>query len=603
VSGAPPGHPLKLPCLASTAPGRAETPFGVRFLAIPLLILAPLAPVFAQRVAPPTACHGETISKIEIHSYPPGSSLVADAWKTASAFAGIHHVPTRPEVVNAYLRIIAGLPCTELDRSESERLLRAQKFIASATVRPVPDGPGRVRVIVETVDEIPVVIGGSFEGTKYQSALIGTENFDGRGLTIEVSEAQGFGYRTGYGGDVIQYGAFNQPFTLAVGGERDPQGDALRFEFSKPFLTDLQPNGFHFGANELNNYYDLTRPIGDDVFLNVRRSSWDAAFGTRVAKLSKAGAIGVIGGMVMGEYVNTASQAVFMTDTAGLQPAPGLPEVDNRYSDFSVIRVGVFAGFRAFHFQTVKGFDAVTAAQDVAKGVQLGVFAGPSIWASQHKSDYFVSYDLYAGMGTPESFVEMRALGEGRADRQAQRWDGMVGYAKAVWYVKPSDDVTRIATLELSGVQHLTFPLQLSFGDHEGGLPGFQDALTVGGQRAIFRLEERHVVSMFPIFGKRADWAVAFFADAGKIWAGDVPFGQTSPVRGSVGISLLGAYPAGGKRTYRVDFAVPVNPDGSKFEIRFTLSDETRAIWRQPNDLAIAHSSATLQNLGSWSPR
>jgi hypothetical protein len=68
-------------------------------------------------------------------------------------------------------------------------------------------------------------------------------------------------------------------------------------------------------------------------------------------------------------------------------------------------------------------------------------------------------------------------------------------------------------------------------------------------------------------------------------------------------MSLLAAYPAGGKRLYRVDLAVPVNPDGAKFELRFSSSDQTRSIWRQPNDLAIAHSAAVLQNLGSWAPR
>lgn len=598
--------PEKLRKLGSTARGGGEATFRVRFPTALGLVLAPLVPfvplarAFAQRVTPPTACHGETVTRIEFHSYPPGSSFVADAWKTASGFAGMHHVPTRPEVVNAYLRVTPGLPCTELDRSESERLLRAQRFIASAVVRPVPDGPGKVRIIVETVDEIPVILGGSFEGVKVESILLGTENLDGRGLTVEVSGAPGYGYRPGFGADAIQYGAFGNPFTLAIGGERDPQGDALRFEFSKPFLTELQPNGFHIGANELNSYYGLTRPVGDEVFLNVRRTSWDVGVGTRVAKLNQSGAVGVLGGLLMGEYTNTASQAVFMTDTAGLVPAPGIPEVDGRYGSFSVVRAGVFGGIRALHFQTVRGFDAITGAQDVGKGVQFGVFAGPSIWASQHQSDYFLSGELYAGMGNPESFFEMHVLGEGRADRQDQRWDGVVSFGKFVWYVKPSDGETRLATVEISGVQHLTFPLQLSFGDHEGGLPGFPDALTVGGQRAILRLEERRVISWLP---KRADWAVALFADAGKIWAGDVPFGQTSPVRGSVGISLLGAYPAGGKRTYRVDLAIPVNPDGSKFEIRFSSNDETRSIWRQPNDLAIAHSSASLQNLGSWSPR
>jgi hypothetical protein len=539
------------------------------------------------------------VTVIEIHSYLPGASFVANAWQTASNFTGLHHTPTRPGVIHAYLRVAVGRRCTEVDRSESERLLRAQKFIAKATVRPIPDGPGKVRLVVETVDEIPAIVGAGFEGTKYESALVGNENFDGRGLTIEVSEAQGFGYRTGFGGDVIQYGAFGHPYTLAVGGERDPQGDALRFEFAKPFLTDLQPNGFHIGASELGEYYDLERPVGQDVFLNVRRVSWDVGMGIRIPRITKKGTVGVIGALLMGENVNTASQAVFMTDS-GLVPAPGLPEVDNRYAPFSVVRAGLFAGIRSLRFMTVRGFDAVTGTQDVGKGVEFGVFAGPSIWASQNASDYFLSGEFYAGVGNPESFLEMRVTGEGRADRQSRRWDGVVGYGKFVWYVKPSDEVTRVATFELSGVQHLTFPAQLSFWDHEGGLPGFPNSLTVGGQRAILRLEERHVVSMIT---KRADWAVAAFADAGKIWAGDVPYGQTSALRASVGVSLLAALPVGSKRVYRVDFAVPVNPDGAKFELRFSSTDETHSIWRQPNDLAIAHSSALLQNLGSWTPR
>ncbi|MFI5233658.1 MAG: hypothetical protein ACHQSE_14215 [Gemmatimonadales bacterium] len=563
------------------------------------MAMIPLAPALAQGTAPRATCSGEIITKIEIHSYLAGSSFAADAWNAASGFAGMHSTPTRPEVIRAYLRMTEGTPCTELDRSESERLLRAQRFISLATVRPVPDGPGRVRIVVETVDEIPVLVGGSAQGAKIKSLLLGTENLGGRGITLEVSGQEGGRYRTGFGGDFIKYGAFGGPLTLAVGGELDPQGDALRFEFSKPFLTEEQPNGFHIGANELNNYYDLERPTGDDVFLNVRRSSYDVGVGSRIGRIGNSGAVGVLGALLVGEDVHSASQAVLMTDS-GLVAAPGLPEVDNRYQTFSVVRVGAFGGIRALTFTTVRGFDAVSAAQDLGRGAQFGLFVGPSIWESQHTSDYFLSGEFYAGIGNPSSFFEMRITGEGRADRENQRWDGVVSYGKFVWYVKPSNVVTRVASLEISGIQHLELPVQLSFSDHEGGLWGFPNSRTVGGQRAVLRLEERRVV---PLFTRKADWAVALFADAGKIWAGDVPFGQTSPVRAAAGISLLSAYPAGGKRTYRVDLAIPLNPDGAKFEIRFSSSDQTGSIWRQPNDLAIAHSAAVLQNLGSWTPR
>jgi hypothetical protein len=560
----------------------------------------PVAPAIAQRAdVRAGVCHGETVTAIEFNSHPPGSALVANAWKEVSGMAGMHHVPTRPEVLNAYLLVAVGKPCTELDRTESERLLRAQRFIASASVQAVPTGPRQVKIVVETVDDLGLIVGGSVQGASVKSLQLGTENLDGRGLTVEVSGQRGFGYRTGFGGDVVQYGAFGRPFTLAVGGEVDPQGDALRFEFAKPFLTDLQPNGFHIGMDEETGYYDLRRPIGDDVFLNVRRMSYDVGVGSRVFRFNNGAAEGVVGALLMGEGVNSASEGVFMTDS-GRVPAPGLTDIDNRYSAFSVVRLGAFAGIRALNFVTVSGFDALTAAQDVGRGVEFGVFAAPSIWESQERADYFLSGGLYAGMGTRKSFLEMRILGEGRADRQTEQWDGVVGFGKFVWYLKPSEVQTHIATLELSGVQHLVFPVQLGFWDHVGGLPGFPNSTEVGGERAILRFEERRVVKFVT---RRADWAVAGFADAGKVWAGDVPFGVTSPVRASVGISLLAAYPAGGKRTYRVDFAVPVNADGAKFEIRFNSADETRSIWWQPNDLAQAHSTAVLQNLGSWIPR
>ena len=54
------------------------------------------------------------------------------------------------------------------------------------------------------------------------------------------------------------------------------------------------------------------------MFLNVRRASYDVGLGSRVARLTKGGAIGVFGALLMGESVNTAQQAVFMTDSSGL---------------------------------------------------------------------------------------------------------------------------------------------------------------------------------------------------------------------------------------------------------------------------------------------
>ena len=50
-----------------------------------------------------------------------------------------------------------GDTCNELRRAESERILRAQPFIADATVNVLPDTSGGVILDVRTTDELAIV--------------------------------------------------------------------------------------------------------------------------------------------------------------------------------------------------------------------------------------------------------------------------------------------------------------------------------------------------------------------------------------------------------------------------------------------------------------
>jgi len=83
---------------------------------------------------------------------------------------------------------------------------------------------------------------------------------------------------------------------------------------------------------------------------------------------------------------------------------------------------------------------------------------------------------------------------------------------------------------------------------------------------------------------------------------GDAPYGTSTPVRAALGLSLLGAYPSGGKRTYRIDLAVPLNPapGASKFEVRLSSVDRTRGIWREPRDVASLRTGAMPATLLKW---
>src|SRR4029079_9243390 len=78
-------------------------------------------------------------------------------------------------------------------------------------------------------------------------------------------------------------------------------------------------------------------------------------------------------------------------------------------------------------------------------------------------------------------------------------------------------------------------PFQLTFADRDGGLRGFRTADVGGARRLVGRVEDRYLVGRYKQF---ASIAVAGFAEAGKIWAGDSPFGVNTPLYSTAGFSI-----------------------------------------------------------------
>jgi hypothetical protein len=143
-------------------------------------------------------------------------------------------------VVRSFLAVREGEPCTELRRAETERILRAQPFIASARVFAFPDTGDGVRLRVETVDELSNVVGLAFNGVRPSVVKVGDGNVGGQGLYATALWREGFAYRDGYGARVVAYQIFDRPYQLAAEYLRRPVGKRQTAEFGHPFLTDLQ---------------------------------------------------------------------------------------------------------------------------------------------------------------------------------------------------------------------------------------------------------------------------------------------------------------------------------------------------------------------------
>ena len=544
----------------------------------------------AGRVVP---CDGAIVSAIEFTAHDPSFLEVPRGLRWLAGGIGLLHTPSRPGTVDAFLLLDVGGPCTEVARAESERILRVQPFLADATVRAVPDGSGRVRIEVETVDEIPVVFGMRFRDLTPSAVRFGNDNVDGQGLSLAGRVERGFAYRTGVGFEAAASQVLGRPYQIELRAERAPLESELSLGFGHPFFTDLQRAAWHMGVRNENRFASFLPPEGPELSLRVRRTFWDVGI---VRRLGHGRRRAFAGALVTRAVVNPADRVVIVSDSGLVRDESGV--LTTPVPAHRNLRLSAVVGVRALSFLRVRGFDALNAVQDVATGVQLGTLLGRGVGRfADEGSDVFLSTDLYAGFGSVRSFAAMRVEAEARRITEGGRWEDIVVGGRLAWYVKPASRHVVIASLEAGGVSRPRVPFQLTLGDTRGGVRGYAASRVAGAWRGVARLESRWSVGGL---GPRAGLGVAAFADAGGVWAGEAPFGVDSGPKIGLGIGLLAAVPAQSQRLWRLDVAVPVSADRhAGWEIRLT-GVWTRGFWREPRDIGRARAGVAPSSIFTW---
>jgi hypothetical protein len=538
------------------------------------------------------ACDGKIVTSIAITPRDPSFVAVPQQLRGVARAVGLVSTTTKAATIGHFLLLSIGQPCTERQRAESERILRLQPFLADASVRVVPDTGAGVRIAVETIDELPTVLDLRLRGTHPSLVRFGNDNVGGQGLYLAASAERGLAYRNGFGVYSVANQVLGQPYTLALVAERAPLGGELTAAFGHRFFTDLQRTAWHVGLSDIDRYVSFRVPDGDALSLNVRRRFWDIG-GVRRIGLGRRSAF--VGTLVTHEDVTPTNRFVVISDSGLVAAGPRL--VDS-VSPYRHLRVNAVAGVRALSFMTVRGFDALTAAQDVAVGTQFGALMGRTVRGfGNTDDDLFVSADFYAGIGSPTSFGAVRIDGQARDDRRTGDWDSMIGSGRLAWYFKPAAAHVVIGSLELSSERGERVPFQLALGDRQGGVRGYSASSDAGAMRGVARLEERWSIGGFT---SHDALGLASFVDAGRVGAGDAPFGVNSSVKVGIGVGLLAAFPPQSQRLWRLDVAVPVSPDPhARGEIRLT-GYWTRRFWREPDDVARGRSGAAPSTIFTW---
>ena len=507
------------------------------------------------------------------------------------------HVTTNEDVIRNFLLVEPGDICTDLRVAESERILRAQSFLADANIAVRPSALGGVVLDVRTTDEASLVLAGTVSAAMpvVRALTLGNSNINGTTTYLAGTWRDGGqGYRDEFGGRFQHQQLFGRPYVMDLEAQRHSLGDRWIAETSHPFYTDLQRVAWRLRTGSSSDYIPFPTDSQLDHALRVDRRFFDVGGMVRVGP---PGRLTLFGLSLSGDHDVPGTEPVV------IGPAGLVPDVDstlrNRFTAHRIARGNILWGVRDITFKEVTGYDALTGTQDIPSGFQLGTMFGRSLSVlGSEDDDIFLASDLYVGATGDNSVFRFQLQVEGRRSNTSGSWDGILTSGRAAQYVKTSDRNTLLGSFEWSGGWRQRLPFNLTFNDPIGGVRGFANSRLIGGQRFVARAETRWVVG--PV-SSQGDLGLALFSDAGVLLPGDVPFGSQSPLATSVGFSILAAAPRHSARLWRMDIAVPVHgSDGHRIEIKFTGADNTKFFFREPSDVERTRELTVPSSVFKW---
>lgn len=546
---------------------------------LPLLAVAAAQSRAQAKSGPNLHCDGQRISGIHVSSLRPPFTGQAAYWRRVAHSIGLHHTTTDTVVVRRFLALKDGGVCTDFRMRESARLLREQPFIADAKVWAVPADSGRVRIEVETVDEIPVVASGAVASGRPSYLEIGNQNMFGDAWLLAVHgsdrilEGRSAGFR------FSDYQFLGRPYEFDAATDWGNRTSAWLLDASHAYLTNLQRIAWEAGIAHAGQQFFVLHRADDvaDLGIAYRRTAADVGGVIKLGNLRTP----ILVGSILTMYQFDPLNGLAITKNDGLLPDTTL---QGRYGKVNRARLTGVGAWRNLNFITVHGFDALTGTQDLPTGFQLFGQLGRGTHAFDGQSDVFVLADMLAGVGSGKTYAELHLVDEGARRIGDVTWQGVVSSGWFAAYWKPSDQTLVRGWMDYAGGWRVQEPFQLQLSTEDERLIGYHGSL-FGARRVATGILYRRLL---PNVSKRADVAVGAFVNAGRLWRGDVPFGVDTPVLTSTGVSFFAATPKGSQRILRIDFGAALRPGlpHSGWEVRLTYDDVGRRIREQPRDVA-----------------
>lgn len=535
-----------------------------------MLAVAHASPAPASAQAPP-ACEDGRITEIVISNQSvfdltdPG--VVGGRFEWAYRIANSLHVRTAPEVIERELLFDVG-DCYDIEvLRDSERLLRRFPFIADAEVFGVRLGGDSVQVVVDTQDEWSTRIEPEVEtdnSVRLTGISLVEDNVLGTGQQASLFYERDDGEQI-YGVSYDSPQLFRTRADLGLEVAKTDVGNNYLQAVVYPFVGETGRFGFRERIERRDRYFELFRPRGegelDRIWQPIRRE--EAEIGVAFRRGGARYRQTVLGVGLAGERYRFPGSAIY-ADSIG-QPVVPSTLFRNPWSTFSSVRAVGMVGRRDVSFARRRGFDTIDGTEDIRIGYEAELSAGPTLPFVQSAHDVSLSAGLYwAAEPSAGLIVGVQSLVEAQRNLSGRpalpEWSDVLGELDAWGYLRPSPNSrhTFAASVSAVGGWESTIPFQLTLGG-DTGLRGYARHLDPGGRRLVASVEHRAFVE--GPFADLFDMGTVLFADAGKIWPGDAPFGVESPIRATAGFGIRAAFPPGSRQTFRADFGIPLIAD------------------------------------------
>ncbi len=541
-------------------------------------------------------CAGQRIDSIVVRTSAPTVAMLRRVPIIAHMAAAVH-TTTRKQLIRRFLLLRPGDQCLELRRAESERIIRAQPFIADASVRVIADSSGGVYLDVQTADEVAIILDASAAAGNPPIRVfrIGDANLSGEGLYFSGDWRDGGAFRDGFGFRFADSQLFGRPYTFSAEGHQYPLGDFWNVSAAHPFYTDIQRISWigDIGARDDWVQYQINKDSSHA--LPLTRNYFDVG---GIVRVGAPGRLSLFGASISGDDERPGAVPQLITND-GFAPDTSTLLL-NRFQDHRIARVNLLWGVRDIGFVRVHGFDALTATQDLPIGFQIGTIFGRSLSVlGSRDDDIFMAGDIYIGAGRSNLGLRTQLEGEGRRDNDANDWDGILASGRSVAYFLPTPVNTITASVEFGVGWNQRIPFNLTLSDYTGGLRGYGGSHVPGGERFVTRLDDRQYLGQ-PF--KLADMGIGLFGEAGRLWAGDIPYGVNTPIVTSVGLSLYAAVPPSSARVWRLDVSFPLNRQIANGRIEFRLSntDKTTFFIAEPSDISATREQTVPSSVFRW---